>query len=278
MTINVDLHSHSNQSDGVLTPVEVAQRAHANAVDVWSLTDHDEISGLKSARDKASGFGITFINGVEISATFCNRVIHVVGLGFDAEDKNLLETLGEIRDSRRKRAELIADRLTALEINDALAGAMRHIDNPRLIGRVHFAKHLVELGLCKGIQQAFDKYLGEGKQAFVPMQTISLQQTIDTIISAGGKAVLAHPGRYKFTRQQFGFLFDEFKDLGGHAIEVVTGSHSEAEYDKYARIALRYNFEASRGSDFHAPGAGRVDLGQVPPLHKILKPVWHDLI
>lgn len=278
MPLNVDLHSHSNQSDGILAPADVAQRAHTNKVDVWALTDHDELTGLDQARLAAHSLGIKFINGVEISALYCNRIIHIVALGFTANDPNLLSALELIRTKRHERAQLINNKLATLGVDNALQGALAHVDNPRLIGRVHFAKYLLELGLCKNFQHAFDKYLGENKAAFVPMESISLEQAVNLILTAGGKAVIAHPGRYKFSRQQFSALFDTFKDLGGQAIEVVTGSHSVAQYDKYARLALKYNFEASRGSDFHAPGIGKIDLGAMPNLPDYLKPVWHDLL
>lgn len=274
--LNVDLHSHSDQSDGVLRADELALRAHQNGVNIWALTDHDEISGLPLANKTALDLGITFINGVEISTIFCQKTIHIVGLNFDANNRNLLDALNSTRQMRDARASLVADKLSGLGVPDALQGALRYVSNPRLIGRVHFAKYLLEIGLCKNIQDAFDKYLGDNKKAFVPMQWLSLEQTINLILGAGGKAVIAHPARYKFTPQQSNAFFDVFKDLGGHAIEVITASNSQDHNKKYAKLALRYGFEASRGSDFHAPGVGQIDLGAMPNLPENLKPVWHD--
>jgi predicted metal-dependent phosphoesterase TrpH len=278
MSLNVDLHSHSCQSDGVLAPALVAARARANGVDWWALSDHDETRGLAEAARAARELGLGFIPGVEISVTFCEKTVHVVGLNIDPGCPALAGGLARIREGRFERARQVADRLADCGIADALEGALRHVDNPDLISRVHFARHLLDQGHVKSLQQAFDRYLGEGKRAFVPTRWTSLEDALAWIRAAGGKAVIAHPGRYKYTPQQRDALFQAFKDLGGQAIEVVTGSHTPAQYEQYARVAAAYGFEASRGSDFHAPGTGRVDLGRMPDLPAHLTPVWQDWI
>ncbi|HET8598169.1 MAG TPA: PHP domain-containing protein [Castellaniella sp.] len=276
--MNVDLHSHSCQSDGVLAPAQVAARARANGVDWWALSDHDETRGLAEAAQAAGELGLGFIPGVEISVTFCDKTVHVVGLNIDPACPALSEGLAGIRAGRFERARQVAGLLAECGIADAMEGALRHVDNPDLISRVHFARHLLEQGHVKSLQQAFDRYLGEGKRAFVPTRWTSLEDALGWIRAAGGKAVIAHPGRYKYTPQQRDALFQAFKDLGGQAIEVVTGSHTPAQYEQYARVAAAYGFEASRGSDFHAPGMGRVDLGRMPELPANLAPVWRDWI
>ncbi|WP_323000358.1 PHP domain-containing protein [Castellaniella sp.] len=278
MSLNIDLHSHSRQSDGVLSPADVAARAHANGVDWWALSDHDETSGLNEAAQAAHDLGLGFIPGVEISVTFCGKTVHIVGLHIDPADAALAAGLAEIRRGRFDRAGVVAERLAQCGIDGAYEGAMSHVDNPDLISRVHFARDLLERGHVKSLQQAFDRYLGEGKRAFVPVQWASLEQAVGWIHGAGGKAVIAHPGRYKYTPQQRDALFQVFKDLNGEGIEVVTGSHTPAQYEQYARLALQYGFQASRGSDFHAPGVGRVDLGRMPDLPDGLVPVWRDWI
>lgn len=276
MSLNIDLHSHSFKSDGVLSPAEVAKRAHGLGVDWWALSDHDETSGLAEAAAAADALGLGFIPGVEISVTFCNKTVHILGLNIDYEDAGLLEGLAGIRRTRFERAGKLADLLAECGIPDAFDGAMRHAANPDLIGRVHFARYLLEQGRCKNLQHAFDLFLGDGKPAFVPIQWVSLEKAVSWIHGAGGKAVIAHPGRYRYTKQQETALFSTFKDLGGSAIEVVTGSHTAAQYGQYTRIAEQYGFQASRGSDFHAPGVGRCDLGKMPALDSCLTPVWHD--
>ncbi|WP_343839415.1 PHP domain-containing protein [Castellaniella ginsengisoli] len=278
MPLNIDLHSHSSRSDGVLTPAQVAARAHAQGVDWWSLSDHDETSGLAEAAAAARDLGMGFIPGVEVSVTFCERTIHILGLNIDPGHPELQVGLAGIRQSRFARAATIAERLQDCGVAGAYAGALRYADNPELLGRVHFARYLLEQGHCKSLQQAFDRYLGDGKRAFVPMRWPSLESAVGWIRSAGGKAVIAHPGRYRYTPQQFDALFEAFKAHGGIGIEVVSSGHTPAQSKRYACVARSYGFEASRGSDFHTPGIARTELGGVPPLPDDLAPVWKDWI
>jgi len=276
--INADLHCHSLVSDGLLGPADLARRAHANGVVLWALTDHDELAGVHEARRSAESLGMSFVSGVEISATWANRTIHVVGLRVDPDNAELNAGLAGIRADRLSRGRVMADRLEALGFKGAYEGAMRHAESPSLLARTHFARFLVESGHCTHIQQAFDRYLGDGKPANVRIDWASLRQAVRWIHAAGGRAVLAHPGRYAYTAMQFDALFSEFKDLGGEGIEVVTGSHRPEQYREYADVARRFGFLASRGSDFHAPGESRIDLGKLPPLPDRLVPIWHDWV
>lgn len=276
--INADLHCHSRISDGVLEPAVLAQRARDNGVQMWSLTDHDELSGLAEAGSAARALGMTFIPGVEVSATWAKQTVHVVGLNIDPDHPVLNQGLNGIRAGRIERAREMAQRLEALGIENSYEGALRYAGNPGLLSRTHFARYLVEQGACKTMQDVFNRYLGDGKPGYVRVHWSSLADAVSWIIQAGGRAVLAHPGRYLYTPVQFGALFDEFKLLGGEGIEVVTGSHSPDQYREYAGIAKRYGFLASRGSDFHAPAESRIDLGSMPPLAADLKPVWHDWV
>lgn len=276
--INADLHCHSRISDGVLEPAVLAQRARDNGVQMWSLTDHDELSGLAEAGSAARALGMTFIPGVEVSATWAKQTVHVVGLNIDPDHPVLNQGLNGIRAGRIERAREMAQRLEALGIENSYEGALRYAGNPGLLSRTHFARYLVEQGACKTMQDVFNRYLGDGKPGYVRVHWSSLADAVSWIIQAGGRAVLAHPGRYLYTPVQFGALFDEFKQLGGKGIEVVTGSHSPDQYREYAGIAKRYGFLASRGSDFHAPAESRIDLGSMPPLAVDLKPVWHDWV
>lgn len=276
--IKVDLHCHSTFSDGVLAPAQLAARAHANGVQVWALTDHDELSGLADARSIAEATGIRFIPGVEISVTWAKQTVHVLGLAIDELDTELNAGLAEIRKGRLLRAREMADRLTALGIPDSYEGALKFAANPLLISRTHFARFLVENGYCKNMQMVFDKYLGENKPANVPVHWSTLEEAVGWIIGAGGRAVIAHPGRYAYSPMQFDALFEQFKDIGGEAIEVITGSHTLEQYVEYAGVARRYGFMASCGSDFHSPKEARIDLGNLPPLPSDLTPVWHDWI
>ncbi len=265
-------------SDGVLAPAELAARARANGVQLWALTDHDELAGLAEARRKAEALGMQFVPGVEISVTWARQTIHVLGLGVDEFDTKLNAGLAGLRAGRSVRAREMADRLTAMGVPNSYEGALPYAANPSLISRTHFARFLVEHGYCRNMQMVFDKYLGENKPANVQVQWSTLEQALGWIIGAGGRAAIAHPGRYNYSPMQFDALFEQFKDLGGAAIEVITGSHTPDQYAEYAAVARRYGFMASCGSDFHSPKEARLDLGELPPLPADLTPVWRDWI
>ena len=274
--MNVDLHCHSNVSDGVLAPAVLARYAHQAGVDVWALTDHDEVGGIERARAAATTLGMRFVAGVEISITFAGETVHIVGLQIDHTNPDLLQGLAATRNGRDARGREIAAQLAKAGIPDAYQGALKYVDNPDLMSRTHFARHLVVTGVCASIPDVFRKYLTEGKPGYVPHRWASLEQAVGWIRSAGGIAVIAHPGRYKLGATGEGVLFDEFKQYGGTAIEVVTGSHNPDQYRIYAEQARRYGFLASRGTDFHAPGESRVEFSHLPPLPAGVIPVWHD--
>ena len=274
--MKVDLHCHSNVSDGVLAPTAVAEHARKAGVDVWALTDHDEVSGLPAARAAAQALGMRFVPGVEISITWANETVHIVGLQIDGGNQALVEGLACTRSGRDSRGREIARQLEAIGIAGAYEGALKYVGNPDLMSRTHFARYLVEIGLCSSPAEVFKKYLSEGKPGYVPHRWATLEQSVQWIRGAGGIAVIAHPGRYRFSQLAQGQLFDEFKQLGGAAIEVVTGSHTPDQYAVYAQLANAYGFLASRGTDFHAPGESRVDFAALPPLPANVTPVWHD--
>jgi predicted metal-dependent phosphoesterase TrpH len=215
-----------------------------------------------------------YLSGVEISVTWASRTVHIVGLGIDPTDATLIDGLARTRNGRAARAEAIGDELAKLGIPGAYEGALRFASNPDMISRTHFARFMVECGHCESTQDVFNRYLGDGKPACVGHRWAKLADAVGWIQKAGGEAIVAHPGRYAYTPLEFDALFAEFIELGGKAIEVVTGSHTPDQYREYADVARRFGFEASRGSDFHAPGEGRVDLGTLPPLPSDLKPVW----
>ena len=273
--LNADLHCHSVISDGTLTPEELAERAKANGVHLWSLTDHDELGGQKRAREAANALSIDYLGGVEISVTWMGETIHIVGLGIDAEHIGIIEGLRQTRDGRANRAKLMAEQLLKVGISGAYEGALHFAGNHELISRTHFARFLVEQGVCRSTEHVFKNYLIEGKPGYVPHQWASLDNAVGWIKSAGGVAVIAHPGRYsRLNDTQMDELYRRFKDLGGLAIEVITGSHSPDQFKTFAKIAQQYGFLASRGSDFHDPNESHIDLGNLPHLPDHLTPVW----
>ena len=272
--INADLHCHSIVSDGTLTPEALACRAHANGVNIWALTDHDELGGQERAKAAAEDLGMTYISGVEISVTWCSKTVHIVGLGIDYKNTTLIDGLYRTRNGRGNRAKEISEQLDQVGIKDAYHGALQFVGNPELISRTHFARYLVDSGVCKDTNEVFANYLIEGKPGFVPHAWAKLSDAVTWIVQAGGIAVIAHPGRYSFTDLQFDELYSQFKDLGGRGIEVVTGSHTPDEYQIFAKVALQHGFLASRGSDFHDAHESRIDLGTLPNLPSQLRPVW----
>ena len=275
---NADLHCHSCVSDGTLTPEALAARAQANGVELWALTDHDVIDGQHRARDAARAVGLPFLAGVEISVTFAGLTVHIVGLGIDPENAALVSGLAATRDGRIARAHEMAEGLAKVGIKDAFEGALNYAGNPELIARTHFARYLVETGICASTHEVFRKYLVEGKPGFVEHRWATLGDAVRWITQAGGIAVIAHPGRYKLSVNAEYALFSEFKAHGGRGVEVVTGSHTTADYEKYAATAIEFGLLASRGSDFHSPEESRTDLGTLPALQARLTPVWEALM
>ena len=276
--MNADLHCHSTVSDGQLAPAEVAARAHAGGVTLWSLTDHDQLGGQREARAAAEALGMGYLSGVEISVTWAGRTVHIVGLNVDVDNQELIDGLAQTRSGRQARGEAIGEALAAVGIPDTYEGALQYVNDPAMISRTHFARYLVDKGYAESTSDVFSKYLGDGKPGYVGHRWSKLADAMKWIKAAGGEAVIAHPGRYDFSPVEFTAFFDEFIQLGGRAIEVVTGSHTPDQYREYAEVARRYGFCASRGSDFHAAGEGRIDLGQLPPLPADLKPVWECLL
>jgi predicted metal-dependent phosphoesterase TrpH len=275
--LNADLHCHSVVSDGTLTPEVLAERAKTNGVELWALTDHDEIGGQHRAAAAAKAQGMRYLTGTEISVTFAGETVHIVGLGFDPDDADMVQGLRSTRGGRTERAREMSDDLAKVGIKGAFEGALKFVGNPELISRTHFARFLVESGVCSETNEVFRKYLTEGKPGYVPHRWASLKDAVNWITAAKGMAIIAHPARYKFTPNEEYALFTEFKAHGGRGVEVVTGSHTAAEYVKYADTAKEFGLAASRGSDFHSPEESRTDLGTLPFLPGGLTPVWELL-
>ena len=276
--LNVDLHCHSKFSDGVFAPSELALRAQEKGVDIWALTDHDELSGIAEAREVASDIGLQFIAGVEISITWAGKTVHIVGLDIDENSEQLIYGLASVKGGRHGRGKEIAAQLATVGIAGAFEGALKYAENPESIGRTHFARYIVELGLYASVNEVFRNFLIEGKPGFVPHRWATLAQAVGWIRDAGGRAVIAHPGRYGFDQIAFDAMLDSFMQLGGSGIEVVTGSHTPDQYQQYAKVAKSSGLLASRGSDFHGPTESLFDLGSLPQLPADLKPIWHDWV
>jgi len=277
--VRADLHSHSNVSDGVLPPQDVVARAHEQGVELYALTDHDEVGGLEQAASAAQRLGLAFVPGVEVSVTWGSTTLHIVGLGVEYRDGRLEARLGAVRAGRISRAQEMAEQLARVGIEGAFDGALVYAGNPQMISRTHFARYLVETGHCRDVKDVFSRYLVEGKPGFVPHAWAALDEAIDMIHDAGGVAIVAHPGRYRLNDLALHALLEEFRELGGTAIEVSTSNHTEREMRRFADLAREFGFEASGGSDFHGPGESEsVELGRVARLPSDLVPVWHRFV
>jgi len=272
--MNADLHCHSCHSDGLLAPAALALRAARNGVELWALTDHDTLGGLEEARAAAGQAGLQFIDGVEVSVTWQGVTLHIVGLGIDPSNEALDSGLTRVRSGRDARALRMATELEKLGVCNAYENAMRHAGNPSLVGRSHFARVLVEQGYATDVHAVFRNFLVPGRPGHVDHRWTTLAQAVDWIHAAGGVSVIAHPGRYRISGAQIEQLFGEFRAMGGAGIEVVSGSHGEAEMRVFARYARAFGFLASRASDFHAPGESPVDLGMSAPLPEGVEPIW----
>jgi len=268
-----DLHTHTVYSDGALAPAELVARAAANGVQVLALTDHDVTDGVPEAQAAAQQAGITLVPGVEISVTWGAQTVHIVGLQIDIAHPGLQAGLARLREFREWRAEEIGRRLAKAGIPGATEAA-RALALRGLVSRTHFAQFLVAAGHAADVRSVFKKYLVHGKPGYVPGQWAGLDEAIGWIRAAGGQAVLAHPARYKITATRLKKLLGEFRDAGGAAIEVVSGSHSRDDMFRFAQLARSFGLLASSGSDFHGPHNYYMDLGPMPPLPDGCTPVW----
>lgn len=263
-------------SDGQLRPADLAARAHARGVELWALTDHDELDGIAEARAAAQDLGLPFVTGVEASVSFAGETVHILGYGFDEAHPDLVAGLHGIRAGRRERARQMGESLARAGIPGAYEGACARAPNPELVSRTHFARFLVETGHCAHVHEVFQRFLKEGKPGFVPHQWGGLGEVLAWIRAAGGVASIAHPARYPFSPTAEYALFSEFKAHGGTGVEVVCGSHGLADVQRVTGLAQEFGLLASRGSDFHAEGESRIDLGDLPDLPGQLTPIWHD--
>jgi predicted metal-dependent phosphoesterase TrpH len=270
---NIDLHCHSNMSDGVLSPAEVVARAVANGVHALALTDHDDVAGIAAAQAVAATAGLRLIPGVEISVSWGGQTVHIIGLRIDPRHPVLAAGLHGIRQGRVERARRMGDDLAQSGIVGAYEGACDYAANKQLVGRTHFARWLVAQGHAPDMRAAFKRFLTRGNPGYVEHEWATLENAVDWIRASGGMAVIAHPGRYAFNARELHLLLDAFRALGGEGIEVICGGHHPTEYGKFADLARAFGLKASRGADFHAPGEG-ADIGHLPALPHYCRPVW----
>lgn len=274
----IDLHCHSNASDGQLTPTELLDLAAAQSIQRLALTDHDTVAGLAEAGTAAARHGIELIPSVELSVSWERRTLHVVGLQIDTQAPALVAGLAKLQDARQERAQAMAARIEKAGVADAW-GRLQTITSGAQPTRTHMARLLVECGLVKDMKQAFKRYLAAGKPAYVRAEWASLREAIHWIHAAGGLAVLAHPMRYPMTANWRERALRAFKEAGGDAMEVCSGACLRPEVEQATRLAQKFELLASAGSDFHGPEQHWLQLGRLAPLPPALTPVWsllHD--
>ncbi|WP_071600729.1 RNase RNM [Citrobacter youngae] len=269
-----DLHSHTTASDGRLTPEALVHRAVEMRVGTLAITDHDTTAGIAAAREEISrsGLALNLISGVEISTVWENHEIHIVGLNIDIAHPLMCEFLTQQTERRQQRARLIAERLEKAHIPGAWEGALRLADGGA-VTRGHFARFLVECGKATTIADVFKKYLARGKTGYVPPQWCTIEQAIDVIHHSGGKAVLAHPGRYDLSAKWLKRLVAHFAEHRGDAMEVAQCQQSPNERTHLATLARQHQLWASQGSDFHQP-CPWIELGRKLWLPAGVEGVW----
>jgi len=275
MPVHYDLHSHSRASDGTLSPAELVAAAHAGGVDVLALTDHDTTEGLAEALQAARQLGMQLVPGVEISVSWQSQVIHVLGLGVDSASELLQDGLSGLREFRNWRAEEIGRRLAKAGIPGCYEGA-REQATGSIVGRMHFARHLVAEGHAKSARDVFKRFLVNNKPGYVSGQWASLEDALRWIDTAGGLAVVAHPARYRMTASKLRRFLGEFQECGGVGMEVISGSHSRDNVAAMAALCRTRNLLASCGSDYHGPENPWIRLGQLPELPTGCAPVWES--
>lgn len=269
-----DLHSHTQASDGLLSPEELVHRAVEMRVGTLAITDHDTTTAIPAARAEIAraGLNLTLINGVEISTLWENHEIHIVGLNIDIEHPAMVTLLEEQKARRQARAMQIGERLEKAHIPGAWEGALR-LANGGAVTRGHFARFLIESGKASDVAGVFKKYLARGKTGYVPPQWCTIKQAIDVIHHSGGKAVVAHPGRYNLSAKWLKRLLAHFAEQGGDAMEVAQCQQAPNERTQLAAYAQQFALMASQGSDFHQP-CPWIELGRKLWLPAGVEAVW----
>jgi 3',5'-nucleoside bisphosphate phosphatase len=273
MVEKYDLHCHSTASDGALSPTQLMGRAHEQGVTALALTDHDTTAGLQEAQHCAAETGIHLISGIELSTNWQDKCLHIVGLNINPQCPRLCAATQQLQKTRIERAEKIADKLAKKHIPGALDAVLKAAGKG-MVTRSHFADFLVSQNHVSAQQEAFDRYLGKGKPAYVATEWVDLSVAIECINQSGGVAVLAHPLRYKLTAAWMKRLLSAFKGFGGQGMEVVTGRNNPDEIRILSDYALRFELAGSVGSDFHNASNPWLELGRLAPLPVKIKPVW----
>ncbi|HIB30346.1 MAG TPA: PHP domain-containing protein [Candidatus Thioglobus sp.] len=273
--MKIDLHNHSYYSDGVLSPSEIVLLAKEQGCDVFALTDHDTTDGLLEAQQKADEIGLQLVHGVEVSAMWSNMTVHIVGLGVDIDNEVLRQGLQRHQDFRQIRAEKMARGLGGAGVFNALE-KVKIVAKKGMITRTHFAQMLVQEGVCKDMRSVFKRFLTGKKPGGVGGKWAEFDEVIEWIHAAGGKAVLAHPLRYRMTNTKIKRLLSHLSGAGLDGVEVVTGSSSGDEITLVSQWAKEFGLLASIGSDYHGWPNQRVRIGHLQDMPNVNETIWKD--
>ncbi len=276
MSTKIDLHCHTQQSDGSLDCTVLLERAKQKGVAILAITDHDTTAVYPEAFEIAEQNAIQLISGVEISAVADNnQEVHIVGIGVDIYDESLQALLESNRKARRHRANKILLKIQKAGFPD-LTEPLEQLVKGEVVCRSHLAQVILDAGLVKNFQGAFDKFLAKRKRAWVPVQWQDMSLVIETIQAAGGFAILAHPSKYKLSEMRLSLLIEAFVAAGGKTIEIAYPGLSPTNRAMLSRQVEKYQLSVSQGSDFHRPGTSWTELGAFAVNPQLFNPVWQQ--
>jgi len=265
----VDLHVHTNKSDGTFSPIEVVREAKSQNIKYLSITDHDTIDGVKAAQSEAKVQNIFFVTGIEISARYEGGALHILGYDIDINNTVLLNKLKSLQSARKIRNDKILDKLNTLGISISKTSFSDASKSTSSLGRPHIANQLLKMGIVKTMDEAFLKFLGKDGSAYVSKEIFFPEETIDMIHQAGGKAVLAHPKTLNLSKPDFKKYLIKLMDFGLDGIEVYSSSHSISQIEFYLNQAKQNGLFSTAGSDFHGSIKPETILNQCFNKHSI---------
>lgn len=254
----IDLHTHSTFSDGTFTPLQLVKYAEEKGLKAFALTDHDTTEGVKEA--KSIETNVEVISGVEISTRYDKKEIHIVGLYVNENDADLNKQLKYYREKRVTRNFEILEKLNSLGVNITIDDVKESCTGD-VISRAHIAKALVSKGFVGSYTEAFDRYLGDNKCAYVPRETLNYEESMELITKAGGVPVLAHPLLYKMSDTNLENMMVKLRQKGLNAVEVYYSTHSNSDTQHIMAMANRVGLIYSGGSDFHGATKPKIDMG-----------------
>lgn len=272
----IDLHVHSNCSDGTMTPTEVVEHAAKKGLSAIALTDHDTINGIAEAKAAAKTYGVEVIPGIEFSTNYQGKDIHILGLNVNVDNNYFVTNLQQFLDSRDVRNQKIINLLAEQGI-DISWESMKEAFPQAVWTRANFARYLLDRHYIKSMQDAFSRYIGEGCPCYVPREKVTPYQAIHLIHEGGGYAILAHPLLYHFNETELETLVDRLVQAGLDGIEAIYSKNRWTDESNMRRLARKFNLKITGGSDFHGDNKPDIDIGTGRGNLKIPYSIWKQL-